>query len=84
MMIRTGITYRFKQRVTEAGAIRLFYGSSRCSDLPRGGSGAEKGWFLHFHGGGSMCSNLLIIKSYFCFHLYNIFFSLSLDQFAIN
>ncbi|EFP9421880.1 hypothetical protein G3S71_002589 [Shigella dysenteriae] len=23
MMIRTGITYRFKQRVTEAGAIRL-------------------------------------------------------------
>lgn len=83
-MIRTGITYRFKQRVTEAGAIRLFYGSSRCSDLPRGGSVAEKGWFLHFHGGGSMCSNLLIIKSYFSFHLYNIFFSLSLDQFAIN
>ncbi|EAB0667087.1 hypothetical protein DRG97_14805 [Escherichia coli] len=26
-MIRTGITYRFKRRVTEAGAIRLFYGS---------------------------------------------------------
>ncbi len=24
MMIRTGITYRFKRRVTEAGAIRLF------------------------------------------------------------
>ncbi|KDV13723.1 membrane protein [Escherichia coli O78:H12 str. 00-3279] len=39
---------------------------------------------MHFHGGGSMCDNLLIIKNYFCFHLYNIFFSLSLDQFAIN
>ncbi|EIQ11001.1 hypothetical protein SFCCH060_2375 [Shigella flexneri CCH060] len=39
---------------------------------------------MHFHGGGSMCDNLLIIKNYFCFHLYNIFFSMSLDQFAIN
>ncbi|AOM46121.1 hypothetical protein ECEPECA14_1421 [Escherichia coli EPECa14] len=39
---------------------------------------------MHFHGGGSMFGNLLIIKSYFSFHLYNISFSLSLDQFAIN
>ncbi|OSL74515.1 hypothetical protein EAXG_01047 [Escherichia coli TA054] len=31
-----------------------------------------------------MFGNLLIIKSYFSFHLYNISFSLSLDQFAIN
>ncbi|MFP1559242.1 hypothetical protein ACLB1T_32920 [Escherichia coli] len=52
--------------------------------LPRGGSIAEKGWFLHFHGGGSMCDNLLIIKKYFRFHLYNIFFALSLNQFVIN
>ncbi|TII55562.1 hypothetical protein EYY29_10075 [Escherichia coli] len=35
---------------------------------------------MHFHGGGSMFGNLLIIKSYFSFHLYNIFFSLSLDR----
>ncbi len=82
-MIRTGITYRFKQRVTEAGAIRL-YGSSRWSGLATGRERRGKGWFLHFHGGGSMCDNLLIIKSYFCFQSYNIFFSLSLDQFAIN
>ncbi|MDM8904863.1 hypothetical protein QU863_28995 [Escherichia coli] len=64
--------------------MRLFYGSSRWSDLSRGGSIAEKGWFLHFHGGGSMCDNSLIIKNYFRFHLYNFFSSLSLDQFAIN
>ncbi|EEU9457784.1 hypothetical protein F0C88_07750 [Escherichia coli] len=52
--------------------------------LPRGDGRAKKGWFLHFHGGGSMCGNVLIIKSYFCFYLYNLFSPLSLDQFAIN
>ncbi|ESD27525.1 hypothetical protein HMPREF1598_00788 [Escherichia coli 907710] len=39
---------------------------------------------MHFHGGGSMFGNLLIIKSYLSFYLYNIFFFLSLDQFTIN
>ncbi|WP_318527017.1 single-stranded DNA-binding protein [Escherichia coli] len=42
MMIRTGITYRFKQRVTEAGAIRLFYGSSWRGGPEHGAGGRGK------------------------------------------
>ncbi|HAH7756360.1 TPA: hypothetical protein HIE30_004723 [Escherichia coli] len=46
MMIRTGITYRFKRRVTEAGAIRLFYGASWRGGPEHGAGGAEKSAFL--------------------------------------
>lgn len=43
-MIRTGITYRFKQRVTEAGIFPGFFtGPPGVVALPRGGSGAENG-----------------------------------------
>lgn len=49
-MIRTGITYRFKQRVTEAGAIRLFCRYSWWGGLSTGRRGAEKGAFFDFYG----------------------------------
>ncbi len=49
-MIRTGITYRFKQRVTEAGAIRLFVGTPGGGGLSTGREGAEKGAFFDFYG----------------------------------
>lgn len=49
-MIRTGITYRFKRRVTEAGAIRLFCGSSWWGGPEHGAGGAEKGAFFDFYG----------------------------------
>lgn len=50
-MIRTGITYRFKQRVTEAGAIRLFCRYSWWGGgLSPGRVGAEKGAFFDFYG----------------------------------
>ena len=43
-MIRTGITYRFKQRVTEAGIFPGFFtGPPDGVALPRGGSVAENG-----------------------------------------
>ncbi|QEM51459.1 hypothetical protein FZ043_15870 [Escherichia coli] len=49
MMIRTGITYRFKQRVTEAGAIRLFCRYSWWGGgCPRGGSARKKAHFCDF------------------------------------
>ncbi|MDF6160879.1 hypothetical protein NLO34_25170, partial [Escherichia coli] len=38
---------------TRAAIAAFFYGSSRWGGLPRGGSGAEKGWFLHFHSSSS-------------------------------
>lgn len=46
-MIRTGITYRFKRRETEAGAIRLLRASWRGG--PEHGAGsAEKAHFCDF------------------------------------
>jgi hypothetical protein len=47
-MIRTGITYRFKRRVTEAGAIRLFYGSSWRGGLNTGREARKKAHFCDF------------------------------------
>lgn len=49
-MIRTGITYRFKQRVTEAGEIRLFCRYSWWGWPVHGAEGAEKGAFFDFYG----------------------------------
>ncbi len=49
-MIRTGITYRFKQRVTEAGEIRLFCRYSWWGWPEHGAGGAEKGAFFDFYG----------------------------------
>lgn len=49
-MIRTGITYRFKQRVTEAGAIRLFYGSSWRGGPEHGAGGRGKRRIFDFYG----------------------------------
>lgn len=47
-MIRTGITYRFKQRVTEAGAIRLFMGPPGVVTCHGAGAARKKASFCIF------------------------------------
>lgn len=47
-MIRTGITYRFKRRVTEAGAIRLFTGPPGGVGLNTGREARKKAHFCDF------------------------------------
>ena len=83
-MIRTGITYRFKQRVTEAGTIRLFYGSSRWSGLATGRERRGKRLIFEFSWYTTTSSNLLKINAKKAFDLSHLAFYGTSDQFAIN